>query len=82
MPGRFRKGGDLMEQSLELEPGAREARLRLVELLRGLPRFLGGSRSRAEEHARMLESQDDVEGARARSLIPPANDSAGRLRLW
>lgn len=82
VPRRFRQSRDLLEQSLDLEPGAREARLRLVELLHGLPWVLGGSRSRAEEHARMLESLDEVEGARARSLLLPANDPAGRLRLW
>jgi hypothetical protein len=71
-----------MEKSLEIEPDAREARLRLVEMLHNLPWLLGGSKSRAEEHARLLESQDPIYGARARSLLLPPKDAVARLALW
>jgi tetratricopeptide (TPR) repeat protein len=68
------------ETALKLKPDCRQAMLYLVEIYATLPDDKGGDKSKAEQYAKKLEGMDKVYGAKARSVLLPAD--ANRVDYW
>ena len=70
---------DAYEQVLKLKPDYYEAELNLVELF-SIPAEMGGDSSRAEMHARNLEAEDPIWGAKAREIL--LSRDSNRVAFW
>jgi tetratricopeptide (TPR) repeat protein len=71
---------DAFESALKLKPDYRQVMLSLVELYGTLPADKGGDKSKAEKYAAQLEGMDAVYGAKARSILLPAE--ANNVDYW
>ena len=70
------------EKALKLKPDYHQARQELMGLYDRLPWYLGGSKSKAEKHARTLEEMDPIYGAKARCEIRPRKISEEKVAIW
>jgi tetratricopeptide (TPR) repeat protein len=68
------------ETALKLKPDYHQAMLYLVEIYATLPEDKGGDKSKAERYAKILEGMDKIYGAKARSVLLPAE--ANRVDYW
>ena len=68
------------EAALKLKPDYRQAMLYLVEIYGTASVEDGGDKSKAEQYAKKLEGIDKVFGAKARSILLPAE--ANRVDYW
>jgi tetratricopeptide (TPR) repeat protein len=68
------------ESALKLKPDYRQVMLTLVEIYGTLPADKGGDKSKAEKYAAQLEGMDAVYGAKARSILLPAE--ANNVDYW
>ena len=71
---------DALESALKLKPDYCQVMLSLVELYGTLPADKGGDKSKAEKYAAQLEGMDAVYGAKARSILLPAE--ANNVDYW
>ena len=82
LPFRARASIAAFEQAVALQPEYHQARTWLLETYTGLPWYLGGSQSKAEEHAAACEDFDPVWGAKARCLVEARRDPKRQVTIW
>jgi tetratricopeptide (TPR) repeat protein len=68
------------ESALKIKPDYRQAMLYLVEIYGTLPEDKGGDKAKAEQYAKKLEGMDKVYGAKAKSMLLPAE--ANKVTYW
>jgi|GEM_PF-3385334 len=82
VPGEFHRAVDCFQQAVDLNAECLESRLRLVDMYAGIPWFLGGSRRRAREQAKILADLDPVYGLRGRLKAERKVSGEEKIHLW
>lgn len=82
VPFTFRKGIQLYEELLRIDPTNDEMRVLLIKSYHRLPWIMGGSESKASAHMSMLENRNPFFETAAEVEMMPASEAKNRIDAW